>query len=177
MASKHDADRGKAPLWRKVNTTARGAKRYHGGGEYRWDRRSKEGEAKREARSGMRAGRNGRDYTPLYRFLLSRVGRDWTAVHSEAVSRLDDPDVVYHIVARTDDEKQAYYRCGESSFFSGLYVDGDGRLALVDPTLGPEHLEPWCGCCTHTLNGVPFGRTYQGRPGGDVRTDAPRYVI
>ena len=177
MASKRDADRGKAPLWRKVNTTARGARRPYSGGQYRWDRRTKEGEAKRKAHTGMIARQRGRDYTPLYRFLLSRIGRDWTEVHSEAVSRLDDPEAVYHIVARTDDEKQAYHRCGESSFFSGLYIDEDGRLALVDPTLGPEHLEPWCGCCTHTLNGVPFGRAYQGRPGGDVRTDAPRHVV
>ena len=25
------------------------------------------------------------DYTPLFRFLLSRVGQDWAAVHAEAV--------------------------------------------------------------------------------------------
>jgi hypothetical protein len=33
---------------------------------------------------------------------------------------------------------------GESSRYSGLYVDDTNRLSVVDPTLGPEKLTPTC---------------------------------
>jgi hypothetical protein len=74
----------KEPLYRKVNTRARGV-RHNFGGEYRWRRGDSE-----DNRTGMARGvQRGLDYTPLFRFLLSRVGDDWDEVHSEAVSRLD----------------------------------------------------------------------------------------
>jgi len=46
---------------------------------------------------------------------------------------------------------------GESTYYSGLYVDEAGILRLVDPDLRPQDLVPDCTCCTHTLNGVRFG--------------------
>jgi len=49
---------------------------------------------------------NGLDYTPLYRFLLSKVGEDFDEVYSEAVARLDRPDPVFHLVARNEAERQ-----------------------------------------------------------------------
>ena len=107
--------------------------------------------------------RRGRDYTPLFRFLLSRVGKDWTEVHSEAVSRLDDEAPIFWLVARTEAEKQSSVRVGENSHYSGLYVDDDNRLAKVDPALSVEQMEPSCSCCTHTFNGLPFTRPYSGR--------------
>ena len=102
----------------------------------------------------------GLDYTPLYKFLLSKVGQDWDMIHSEAISRLDKEDPIYHLVARNEHEKQDYVRCGESSKYSGLFVDEDNKLQLVNPNLRNEHLFPSCHCCTHTFNGTPLQKTY-----------------
>ncbi len=143
----------KAPLYRKVNTRARGV-HHNFGGEYRWQRRDQ-----KDDRSGMAHGaRRGLDYTPLFRFLLSRVGDDWSEVHREAVSRLDTSEPIFWLVALHKEDGQAVVRLGESTYFSGLYVDENNRLRVVAPTIGPETLEPSCPCCTHTLNGIPFTR-------------------
>src|SRR5688572_22460461 len=100
----------------------------------------------------MHAGsRRGLDYTPLFRFLLSRVGHDWDAVHSEAVSRLDRPEPIFWLVARSEAEKKPFVRCGDHAYYSGLYVDENARLAVVDPTLTVEQMVPTCSCCTHTF--------------------------
>lgn len=153
--------RGKEPLYRRVNTRTHGV-RHGGGGEFRWSRNArKEDRRSHGAMGGKR--RNGLDYTPLFRFLLSRVGDDWVAVHSEAVARLDDPEPIHWLVARTQAERKPFVRVGESSYFSGLYVDENGRLALVDPSLRVEDMEPGCACCTHTFNGVPFVRKFKAR--------------
>ena len=101
--------------------------------------------------------RRGLDYTPLFRFLLSRVGSEWDGVYREAVARLDRPDPIFWLVARHEHERREMVRVGESSYFSGLYVDDAGILRIVNPDLRPEDLSPSCDCCTHTLNGVRFG--------------------
>ncbi len=48
-------------------------------------------------------------------------------------------------------------------FFGAIvvYVDEEGRLALVDPGLRLEDLQPHCACCTHTLNGTVFTQPYR----------------
>ncbi|MEZ5857168.1 MAG: hypothetical protein R3D67_21415 [Hyphomicrobiaceae bacterium] len=150
----------KEPLYRKVNTRTRNV--HHGGGAaYRYERNTKREKLSQASRGSMHANRrNGRDYTPLFRFLLSRVGQQWSTVHSEAVSRLDKPDPIFWLVARADDQKQSYVRIGESTYYSGLFVDDDGRLAIVDPNLRIEHMTPSCACCTHTFNGIPFTQSY-----------------
>lgn len=148
--------RRKEPLYRSVNTRTHGVR--HPSGEYRWSRR-------RDDHTGQGAmhgkTRRGRDYTPLFRFLLSHVGDDWDAVHAEAVSRLDSPEPIFWIVALTESERKPIVLIGESTFFSGLYVDDANRLALVDPDLRIERLKPGCACCTHTFNGKPFVLKYQ----------------
>ncbi|MBT2300346.1 hypothetical protein J7E70_07700 [Variovorax paradoxus] len=73
-----------------------------------------------------------RDYTPLFKFLLSQ----------------------------------------ESSYYSGMHVDAEGLLQIVDPSMSPSSLVPQCKCCTHTFNGIPFTRPFAGlrgtvEPGGD----------
>ena len=146
----------KEPLYRRVNTRARGVHHDHGG-EYRWSRR-------RNDRTGLGTmhgtKRHGLDYTPLFRFLLSRVGSDWNDVYSEAVSRLDRPDPIFFMVALTEDRKRRFIVTGGNAYYSGLFVDGTNRLACVDPDLRVEHLKPTCPCCTHTFNGVPFVQKY-----------------
>lgn len=101
---------------------------------------------------------HGFDYTPLFRFLLSRVGGQWDEVFSEAVARLDRPEPVFWMVALQESERQEQVRLGESSYFSGLYVDDQGRLRIVNPELTAEGMTPYCHCCTHTFNGIPFGQ-------------------
>lgn len=101
--------------------------------------------------------KRGLDYTPLYRFLLSKVGQEWDAIYSEAVARLDRPEPIFQLVARFEHERQEYVRTGESSYFSGMYIDAANRLQLVNPELDAAQMTPSCQCCTHTLNGVPFG--------------------
>lgn len=144
----------KNPLYRKVNSRARNA-RHNTGGDYRHIRNTK-----REIYADFTYGsmnskyRRGLDYTPLFQFLLSKVGSVWNDVYSEAVSRLDRPDPIFWIVAIYESQKKDYVRIGESSYYSGLYVDDKGLLQRVNPELKPEHLKALCKCCTHTFNGV-----------------------
>ena len=150
----------KKPLFRKVNTKAHGV--HHGfGGDYCDTRNSRarpETDAPRSTMHGKT--RRGLDYTPLFRFLLSKVGSSWDDVYSEAVARLDRADPIFWIVAVHRHQEKEYVRSGESSFFSGLRVDDQGRLQLVNPALGPESFWPQCRCCTHTFNGVRFTRAF-----------------
>ncbi len=144
----------KEPLYRKVNTQTH---RVHHdmGGNYRTERKAGESDASKGAMHGK--SRRGLDYTPLFRFLLSRVGSEWNSVYSEAIARLDCPDPIFWLVARHEHERRDKVRVGESTYYSGLYVDEAGILQLVDPHLRPQDLVPYCTCCTHTLNGVRFG--------------------
>jgi hypothetical protein len=130
----------KPPLYRKVNTTARGV-HHNFGGDFRDDRCRSNADESVVVHQGMHKGiRRGLDYTPLFRFLLSRVGRDWDEVYSEAVSRLDRTKPIFWQVALRDDAAQAYIRTGEASYFSGLKVDESGVLRIVDASIGPGSL-------------------------------------
>lgn len=153
----------KEPLYRKVNTVARGV-HHERGSHFRWRRNTKaETTAKADevTRGKMLQGvRRGLDYTPLFRFMLSKVGQDWDGVLSEATSRLDRADPIYWMVALQEEDRKRYFRWGESSYFTGLYVDAENRLQLVDPTLTVDDMEPFCSCCTHTLNGKAFTRPF-----------------
>lgn len=114
-----------------------------------------------DIREGMHGRkRRGLDYTPLFRFLLSKVGCEWSAVYAEAASRLDLPEPIFWLVALRPEEEREYVRTGESSYFSGLKVDENGMLQIVNPKLGPGSLSPFCKCCTHTFNGVRFTRSF-----------------
>lgn len=150
----------KEPLYRRVNAKARGARHGHGG-EYRWERAATGRDDDPPARGSMHAGkRHGLDYTPLFRFLLSRVGRPWDEVLAEAMARLDRPDPIWWMVSDGRTPPLPYVRIGETSYFSGLEVR-DGRLALVDPSCDATTLEPGCSCCTWTFNGRRLTRPYR----------------
>lgn len=150
----------KPPLYRKVNTTAHRVHHEHGGA-YRDERNTKRQDRFDAARQSMHGKRQrGLDYTPLFRFLLSQIGRRWDDVYAEAVKRLDRPTPIFWLVALHEDEHQPYVRVGESSYYSGMYIDADGFLQLVDPSIGPSSLVPLCKCCTHTFNGTPFTRSF-----------------
>ncbi|MGE3802463.1 MAG: hypothetical protein AB7H80_15710 [Candidatus Kapaibacterium sp.] len=145
-------------LYRKKNTQAHGVD-HHFGTKYRQHRNEKNFNAKRM----LQGVRRGLDYTPLFSFLLSKVGSQWNQVYSEAVSRLDTEQPIFWLVALDKSKGRGIVRIGESSYYSGLYVDDEGILQIVAPQIGPQDLEPICSCCTHTLNGIPFTKKYTGR--------------
>jgi len=150
--------RGKKPLFRKVNTRTHHV-RHGDGGEYRWSRNTRQEKKNEPSRGSTHSDhRHCLDYTPLFKFLLSRVGDDWAEIYGEAVARFDRSDPIFWLVASCDAEKQPFVRMGRNSYISGLYVDENDHLSLVDPDLRVEHMEPSCSCCTHTFNGVPFVR-------------------
>ncbi len=144
----------KKPLYRKVNTKARGVPHLLGS-DYKYSRN-------KETAIGMRQGvQRGLDYTPLFKFLISNVGKNWDQVHSEAVSRLDKQEPISWLVSSNINTANEVVRIGESTFYSGLYVDEGGILRVVNPALNEKSLEPQCKCCTHTFNGVPFAKKYK----------------
>lgn len=156
----------KKPLYRKVNTRTWGVWRDEYTGKYRNQRNTKSELHNDASRGSMHSTRrHGFDYTPLFRFLLSCVGRRWAEVFSEAVARLDRPDPVFWMVALHEYERKETVCLGESSYFSGLYVDDHGILRLVNPDLKAEQMTPYCHCCTQTFNGILFGqRSAHGIP-------------
>ncbi len=149
------------PLYRKVNSKAHGV--CHGSGQAaRFERNSKAG-----PRTSMHSGqRHGLDYTPLYRFLLKNVGQPWDSIVSRATPRIKETEALYHIVARSDVDRRKTARIGESSFFSGLYIDADGLLQIVAPDLTSDDLHPFCPCCTHSFNGEQIPNPYSDATAG-----------
>lgn len=163
----HHRAMGRGPkelLYRPCNTTAHGARRTTGG-DYRHQRHTKL-EIGSDAKTGrmrpVRGRTPDRDYTPLFRFLLSKVGEPWAEVYGEAIARLDREEPIFWLVALEESARTAVVRVGESTYYSGLYVDDAGTLQLVDPTQNVATMVPTCGCCTHTLNGVLFVRPWPG---------------
>jgi len=143
----------KKPLYRKVNARARGVHHNHGD-DYKNSRNKK-------GAFGMRKGiQRGLDYTPLFKFLISKVGENWNDVHSEAVSRLDKQEPISWLVFQDYESAEDVVRLGESSYYSGLYVDPSGILRVVNPKINEESLEPSCHCCTHSFNGIPFTKKF-----------------
>ena len=150
----------KHALFRKVNTTAHGV-HHRFAGEFSAERNSAEVMSHESMRLPMHGKvRRGRDYTPLFKILLSKVGSNWDEVHAEAVSRLDRIEPISWLVALHPSVEQDVVRTGEASYFSGLRVDENGRLQVVYPSLGPGSLAPQCKCCTHTFNGARFTQPF-----------------
>lgn len=147
-------NRSKEPLYRKYNKLARGFRHSSYGGDFRHERNSKELKNFEGSHLSIKRTREGFDYTPLFKFLLSRVGQDWDTVFSEAVSRLDKKEPVFWIVdMHYEPGDFGTVRTDESSYFSKLTVQ-NGLLVLADPEAEPPAIN--CTCCTHTFNGKPY---------------------
>jgi len=138
------------PLYRKVNTRARHVHHVYGK-SYKRNIKNKN-----HTTEAMVKVQRGLDYTPLFRFLISKVGQDWDQVHSEAITRLDKPEPIFWMVAVKETDQRPYFWCGDRSMYSGLYVDQDNVLQIVDPTVNASNVTPTCYCCTHTFNGIPL---------------------
>lgn len=145
-------------LYRSVNTRTHDVR--HGSClAYRYERHTKSEKDKPSNRGSMHSHhRHGFDYTPLFRFLLSKVGQPWDQVFSEANARLDRPEPIFWMVALHESDKQEYVRTDENSYYSGLWVDEAGLLQKVNPLLTPEHMESFSDYYTHSFNGVVFAQ-------------------
>lgn len=149
-------EKKKSKLYRKVNTKARGV-HHDFGGDFRYTRNKKK-ETLQQIRGTMFGKKErGLDYTPLFQFLLSKVGCKCDEVLSEAKSRLDKSGPIFWVVALNEDEKEDYVRVSGSSYFSGLFVDENRILQKTNPNLKASDMKPFCICCTHTFNGKIFG--------------------
>jgi hypothetical protein len=150
--------REKELLYRKVNTKARGCW-HHFGSDAKNDRNTKKG----MTRSMKQGKKRGLDYTPLFRFLLSKVGEKWDNVYSEAKTRLDKDDPIFWMVELGDEPNKTtpdynpkwndVFISDENARFSKLIIDDNGLLQIKNPLTTNEDFEPTCPCCTHTLNG------------------------
>lgn len=153
--TKMNRNNQKEPLYRKVNTKARNVHHIFGG-DFKYTRHKKR-ETLEQTKGTMYGRKNrGLDYTPLFRFLLSKVGSSWDEIFSEAKSRLDKTAPIFWLVALDQNDKKEVIRVGESTYFSGMYVDYEGILQLSNPALKPTDLKRYCNCCTHTFNGVEY---------------------
>lgn len=152
----------KDPLYRKVNShvTHLTMHDFHGGSDFRHDRNTKVLKNFEGNKLPMKNKKQwGLDYTPLYRFLHSKIGQNWDVIHSEALSRLDKEEPIWHIVAKHEGDKRGVVRTG-TAFHNGLYVDENNILQMVDPLETNEKQWPGCHCCTHTFNGKLFVNKY-----------------
>jgi hypothetical protein len=95
------------------------------------------------------------DYTPLFKFLLGKVGCKWNDVYKEARSRLNTCVPIYWMVSRNfyKTDVASYIRVGESTYYSSLYVDSEGLLQVINNTINHTNFKPLCSCCTYTFNG------------------------
>jgi CRISPR/Cas system-associated endonuclease/helicase Cas3 len=80
----------KKPLYTKVNRRSYQSSQYeYSGGDHKHLRNTKKFKNLDAKRISMK-GRNiqARDYTPLYKYLISNVGRSWDDIYSEIKPRL-----------------------------------------------------------------------------------------
>jgi hypothetical protein len=140
----------KEPLYRKINWRT-----YHVDNHSNKDANKDRGR-KNGVSAKMSSKRHGLDYTPLFKFLLSKIGKSWDAVYSEAISRLDSKEPITWIM----DKERDSFMVGNARF-NTLFVDNDGLIQKVNPDLKNEDFDESCYCCTHTFNGKPLNNKYK----------------
>lgn len=149
-------NRRKEPLYRKENKASLSTKYYvNKGGDFRHSRNTKAFLNDERTHQPMHGGQFQYDYTPLFMFLLSRVGKNWNETYSEAKARLDKEEPIFYLVALHEADKKDTIRCGQSAYYSGLYVDDAGLLQKVDPdaTVPADYAYPGE---TLSFNGKPL---------------------
>lgn len=113
----------------------------------------------------MKSVERGLDFTPLFKFLLSKVGKNWDEVYSEAHSRIPYDEPIYWMVFRQGEifnvEDNGYFRTSETTLYSELFVDENNILQKVNPELKNEDIVPTCSCCTWTFNGKVLNKKFK----------------
>ena len=100
--------------------------------------------------------KHGYDYTPLFRYLLSRVGDLWEDIYTYVKPRLNTTEAIWIMVSRSGYPQESSYFClSEGSYWSQLWIDDEGRLQRVDPT--QANASPGCWCHTYSFNGSRIG--------------------
>jgi hypothetical protein len=152
-------NRKKEPLYRKENKASLSIKYYVSkGGEFRHERNTKEFLNHDSSHAPMHSGNFGYDYTPLFKFLLSKVGEKWDEIFSEANARLDRQEPIFWLVSVNEAHKKDFVRCGESTYYSGLFVDEKGLLQIVNPDANIDHLNPaWFETLSFNGEALPRG--------------------
>lgn len=161
------------PLYRKVNRKCLhcyDTKSKH----YRWQRNTKKekklledsiSHGKMHKRPSMFLGRK-YDYTPMLMYVLNRVGEDVDKVYSDVCKRIEgEGKVLFNkMVSRKPKETlKDYFRYGEGSYYSQLYVDDENKIQKVNPNLSnisPHYGSEW----GESLNGKPL--SLQGNNSG-----------
>lgn len=144
----------KQPLYRKV---AKAINNHHfKGSNAKYDRNTKRGISKTLKKNIKR----GLDYTPLYKFLLSKVGQNFNDIYREVIKRVSDRKAIFHMFRKHEFETGDFVRIGESSFYSKLYIDENNIIQKVNPDLKNEDFSPSCWCCTYTFNGSKLIKKY-----------------
>jgi hypothetical protein len=142
----------KEPLYRKENKTTICRKAVIAtGGDFRHQRNTKKMKNFDGNKQSMKKKQLGYDYTPLFRFLLSKIGQAWDETHKEVIQRLDKSEPIFWMVSLNEHDRRDVVRIGEASSWSGLFVDEEGLLQKVNPEAKAP--EPTCSCCTFSFNG------------------------
>lgn len=151
------------PLYRKVNRRCLHCYEDKGG-KYKWQRHTKNekllydeeithGKMKKRA-NGFAT--NAYDYTPLFKYLLNCIGEDVDVVYHKIHKRIKERYPFDTMVSRKPKEElNDYFRWGECTFFSQLYVDENNKIQKVNPNL--SNMEAFYGMeWGQTLNGNPI---------------------
>ena len=150
----HDMKGLKRPLYRKHNKLARNFHHSSSDGDFRHQRNTKEFKNFEGTHMSIGRSREGFDYTPLFKFLLSRVEENWDTTFSEAVNRLDKQEPIFWLVdLHYEQGSSGVVRTGESTYYSKLTVR-ENKLIIADPTAAAPPKS--CTCCTHTFNGIVY---------------------
>ena len=147
---------GKKPLYRKDNKTAIGYRHNIRTGDFSAERHTKKMKNFKGIFLSMHGKKErGYDYTPLFKFLLSKVGQKWDDVYSEAVSRLNMREPIFWMVTLHPKENELPYMCtGDCSCFSKLTVNEEGILVKLNPEFTAKDLGPsYYNFNTNTFNG------------------------
>jgi hypothetical protein len=150
----------KEKLYRKENTRTFGVFHKYGSAYSKERARNKNQEVLKTSMHGKK--QRGVDYTPLFKFLLSKVGCNWDEVFSKAKCRLDKEDPIFWMVAMNAKDKKDYVRLGENTYYSGLYVDEEKILRIVNPNIANENFTA-DGIFTYSFNGKVIGKTAKNK--------------
>lgn len=157
------------PLYRKENRSSSWQNHVdkHKGGEFKHYRNTKEMKnldclhlpmKKRGSNALNKYVYSGYDYTPLFQYLLKQVGKRWDDVYSVIIPRLNTTEPIFWMVSLDVNEDSEFFRCGEGSYYSKLYVNENGILQKVNPSLSNVH--PQCDCHTHSFNGFVVKKSH-----------------
>ena len=153
-------------LYRNENTGSRLSHLVYGkGSKYKYERHTKrtlEDAAMGVRRKGMnphKVGITAYDYTPLFKYLLTHaIGKKADEVRAWVKPRLNSMEPFDWMVHDHNGEKpeKSWFRAGENSYWSQLYVDSEGIIQKADPNLAN----------VHPAYGDEWGASFNGKPLG-----------